>query len=228
LTNRFTLPVVDLTDSYRERISAKIAARYRVREVRDAAAVIASASPREFAEILAVLQEFELRRSDLLEPGGNEGPVAKRLNQAFRMRGWREGRHDTIIKSSLHLMPYRPAGETRGEVIETEVKSDGYKVDNLKGKVALDVEWNAKDGNLDRDLGAYRALYEAGIISAGVILTRTQSDLRELGNELGRDPFKTSTTTNLDKLVPRISRGDGGGCPVLAIAITSQCFEGAA
>lgn len=196
-----------------------------MQEVRDASAVLSSVSCEEFAEIIAVLERFFLRRSDIVEPGGNEGPVAKRLNRDLRDRGWREGRYDTSIKATLHLMPFRAAGETKSTARETEANSKGYKVDNLKGKVALDVEWNAKDGNLDRDLSAYRALYDAGIIVAGIILTRTQADMRELGERLGRDPFRTSTTTNLDKLLPRMARGDGGGCPVLAIAITARCLE---
>jgi hypothetical protein len=47
-----------------------------------------------------------------------------------------------------------------------EVYQEGYLVDNFKGRVALDVERNAKDGNLDRDLSAYRAWHEAGGIAA--------------------------------------------------------------
>jgi len=216
---------VDFTESFKKHFPASLIKKYELREVRDASAVLANTSPVEFRELVAVLKQFRLRRSDILEPGGNEGPVPKRLNQALREIGWREGRYDTTIKSSLNLMPYRPAREKETRVIETEVSSTGYKVDNLKGKVALDVEWNAKDGNLDRDLGAYRALYDVGIIAAAVILTRTQADLRRLGAELGRDPFRTSTTTNLDKLVPRLARGDGGGCPILAVAISAHCLE---
>lgn len=104
----------------------------------------------------------------------------------------------------------------------------GYKLqDNVKSRVALDVEWNAKDGNLDRDIGAYRALYDSGIIDVGVIVTRTHTDLRDAAIKL--DPkstkFKTTTTTNLSKLEPRLTRGDAGGCPVLVIAITSRCLD---
>lgn len=77
-----------------------------------------------------------------------------------------------------------------------------------------------------RDIGAYRALYDAGIIDAGVLITRTQADLRATALRL--DPlskkFDTTTTTNLDKLVPRMTRGDAGACPVLAIAITARCL----
>lgn len=44
-----------------------------------------------------------------------------------------------------------------------------------------------------------------------------------LALELGRDAFGTTTTTNLEKLEPRLTRGDAGGCPVLAVAITRRC-----
>jgi len=90
--------------------------------------------------------------------------------------------------------------------------------------VALDVEWHAKDGNLDRDLAAYRALYDAGIIDGAVMITMTRADLRALA--LRGDPattkFGTSTTTNLTKVLPRLTRGDGGGCPILVVSICAR------
>jgi hypothetical protein len=218
---------VDLTDSYLRAFPEDVRERYDMREVRNASAVIANTNPAEFEELVAVLRGFSLSTEDILRPGKNEGQIAKRLNREFRERGWREGRHDTKITSLLSLMPYKPSGEKKAVVIETEVLNEGYKVDNVKGEVALDIEWNAKDGNLDRDVSAYRALYEGGIIAAGVVLTRTMTDLRELGQKLGRPRFlATTTTTNLGKLEPRLTRGDAGGCPLLAIAITARCYEG--
>jgi Restriction endonuclease BglII len=216
-----------LTESYKQVFPADVLKHYEMREVRNAAAVLAHTSPGEFAELVEILSGFALMKSDILHPGKNEGQVAKRLNRAFREHGWREGRHDTKVISVLRLMPYRPAGEKKAVTEESEVVSEGYKVDNVKGSVALDVEWNAKDGNLDRDLGIYRTLHEADIIGVGVIITRTMEDLRELGHKLGRERFlETSTTTNLTKLVPRMSRGTGGGCPVLAVAITARSYRG--
>lgn len=164
-----------------------------------------------------------MTQEHVLEGGGNKSDVAKRLDHAFRVAGWREGRIDTRILLQVHIMPFAAAGEVDTRLIETQVENRGYKVDNLKSRLALDVEWNAKDGNLDRDIGAYRALYDAALIDAGIILTRTQDDLRQLVLQLDPDnkKFNTTTTTNLDKLRPRLSRGDAGGCPILAVAITA-------
>lgn len=217
---------MDLTESYRRVLPPRISDRYELREVRDAAAVIKSTNPAEFEEIVEVLSDFKLTKRDILTPGGGKSPLAMRLDETFRIRGWREGRYDRKVLSTLRRMPYRKAGERKAIEEHTEVLSEGYKVDNVKGKVALDVEWNAKDGNLDRDLGAYRALYEVGIITAGVIVTRHYGEIRELAIEFGRGrAFATTTTTNIEKLEPRLTRGDSGGCPVLAIAITSRCLR---
>jgi hypothetical protein len=227
---------VDLTTSYEQAIPQEVHERYELRETRNASAVLAATNPDEFAEVIEVITDFKLLTSDLVDPGGNEGKVARWLNEAFRSRGWREGRYDTRISGELRLMPYAPAGETGVQVVTSEVFNEGYKVDNLKGRVALDVEWNAKDGNLDRDIGGYRALYDAGIIDGAVMITRTQDDLRRLAEKLAlqagqtaeaaRRRLGTTTTTNLVKLEPRMTRGDSGGCPLLAIAISARGWEG--
>jgi len=225
---------MELTASYANVVPGDVLARYELRETRNAAAILAATNPSQFAELMEVLQEFVLLRSDLVNPGGNESKLAHRLNDAFRSRGWREGRCDTRVTSALRIMPYGQAGERSARVIESSVFSTGYKVDNVKDRVALDIEWNAKDGNLDRDIGAYRALYDTGIIDAAVIITRTQEDLRarayELALEDGLPPdaaakrLGTTTTTNLVKLEPRMTRGDTGGCPLLAVAISARCL----
>jgi len=215
---------MDLTESFNRVLPAEILDRYEIRETRDAAAVIQNTNPEEFAEIVKVLSEFLLTKDDILQPGGAKGLVATRLDRTFREFGWREGRFDREINSKLRLMPYRAGGERKATESETKVLSEGYKVDNVKGKIALDVEWHAKDGNLDRDVGAYRALYDVGIITAGVVVTRSYQEIRDLAMKLGRDAFKTTTTTTLDKLEPRMTRGDAGGCPVLAFGITSRCL----
>jgi len=218
------------TYSYKQYCLASVLAKFEFCEVRNAAVILASTSKAEWEEIMQVLSCFELGREDILGEGGNKSDVAARLDEAFRQVGWREGRVDTLISLKVQVSPYRKAGETQPIVTESIVENKGYKVDNFKGRIALDVEWNAKDGNLDRDVGAYRALYDAALIDVGVIITRTQEDLRALALALDAESskFATTTTTNLGKLKPRLTRGDGGGCPILAIAISARtCGEGA-
>lgn len=225
---------MDLTTSYLASMPKEVRDRYELRETRNAAAILKATNPVEFRELIEVLQSFWLITDDLVHPGGNESEIAARLNRAFREAEWREGRVDTYVKSLLVIQPYAPAGEKTTEVRESEVLNEGYKVDNVKGRIALDVEWNAKDGNLDRDVGAYRALYDAGLIDGGVIITRTHYDLKALARRLALEAslsekeannrLGTSTTTNLVKLEPRMTRGDAGGCPLLVVAISPRCW----
>lgn len=216
---------MDLTTSFESVVPETVRARYEWRETRNAAAVISATNKDSFAEVIDVLANFKLEALDITEAGGSKSRVPKRLDMAFRELGWREGRHDTRIVSALRVMPYKPAGEKTAVVVEKEVISEGYKVDNVKDRVALDVEWHAKDGNLDRDVSAYRALYDAGIIDGAVVITRSFASIRALAIKLGRPGgFATTTTTNLEKLEPRLTRGDAGGCPILAVAITDRCY----
>ena len=226
---------MDLTTSYEAAIRPAILQRYEFLEVRNAAAVLQVTNPGVFDELQQVLESFTLVTSDLLTPGGQESQVAARLNRAFRSLGWREARVDTLIKLQLRKLPFKPAGESAPVVVDTETFNEGYLVDNFKDRVALDVEWNAKDGNLDRDISAYRALYDAGLIDGAVMISRTQSDLRMLARRLAADAgwdeaegkkiLGTTTTTNVEKLRPRITRGDSHGCPFLAVLISADTWS---
>jgi len=227
---------MDLTTSFEYAVPAGVYVRYEFFETRNAGAVLRATNPEAFTEVMQILRDFYLIDDDLILAGGEESGLAKRLNHAFRSRGWREGRVDTEIKLVLRLMPFAEAGETSARVEESTVNNEGYKVDNVKERIAMDLEWNAKDGNLDRDLAAYRALYDAGLIDGAILVTRTIDDLRELGYSIrlkagmdekaSRNVLSTSTTTNTKKLLPRLQRGDAGGCPVLVAAICKRTWEG--
>lgn len=229
------VPDVDLTRSHADVMRQDVRARYDFIETRNAASILAATNPGAFTEVQDVLEWFVLRTSDLLTPGGAESALAGRLNRRFRERGWREARVDTLIKLQLRKLPFAPAGEKSPVVVDTETANEGYLVDNFKERFALDVEWNAKDGNLDRDIAAYRSLYDAGLIDGAVMITRTQEDLRQLARRLaaeagwsvadGKKILGTTTTTNSEKLRPRMSRGDASGCPLLAVLITARTWS---
>jgi hypothetical protein len=218
---------MELTRAYERYMPAEVLKRYDFAETRNAAAVLTASNPNEFAEVVQVLLEFKLLKTDFTKAGGNKSALAARLDERFRELGWREGQHVLNIESTVRLMPYRKAKEKAPLEKMYVSSSRGFKVDNLKGRIACDVEWNAKDGNLDRDVGAYRRFYDEEIIDGAVIITRTQDDLRALAAKLGGPArLDTTTTTNLDKLKERLARGSAGGCPVLAVAITARCLAG--
>ncbi|MBX9717566.1 MAG: restriction endonuclease [Microbacteriaceae bacterium] len=200
-------------------------------------------------ELAQVLDGFYFDVERIVRSGGSKHFISAELDEAFRVSGWREAKFKQNLTTELILNPYRPAGEKAKEVRQSESEYEGHQIDNVKGRVGLDVEWNPKDGNLDRDFSNFRNLYDAGVLDLGVFIVRRESGMRGLwsdtiarakdlhqGNFVSAewdarlaktpaDPLGTSTTSNFEKLVTRLRRGDGGGCPILAIAITTRCFQ---
>lgn len=213
-----------------------IRARWEFLETSSAAAVLRSVCPDEWADITEVLEQFALDPPQWLKAGGNRGDIAKEIDDMFAQRGWSEIRVDLHTEGILYAKNNKEVGRL------PVVKQEGYLVDNFKGRVALDVEWNAKDGNLDRDLSAYRAWHEAGVISAAVLITQDRLALKALAHEVwgayqntlppeDRDPklpidLGTSTTTNLEKAALRVRRGVMGTCPLLVVAATRSTWNG--
>ncbi len=53
---------------------------YEIREWRNALAILAAADPDEWREIIEVLSNFRLLRSDIMTPGGRKSLIAGRLD----------------------------------------------------------------------------------------------------------------------------------------------------
>ncbi|MBP7000085.1 BglII/BstYI family type II restriction endonuclease [Amaricoccus sp.] len=205
-------------------------------ESNSASAIMKAVCPNEWEDIVEVLSRYRLDPKSWLKAGGNRGDIASQIDSEFHARGWREARLDLSTKGILFSADNKKVGEL------PEVYQEGYLVDNLKNRIVLDVEWNAKDGNLDRDLASYRSWYEAGVISAGVIITKDRLSLLSLARKLWKEyqnnlpeaarNFKlpidlvTSTVTSFDKAQMRLRRGVMGSCPVLIVAATEQTWNG--
>jgi hypothetical protein len=187
-------------------VPADIEARYDVREWRNGLAILAAARPDEWRDICEVLRGFTLLRSQVLSPGGSKSDIARKIDSHFTMLGWLEKHFDTRIV-----------------VDSVEFASPTHKVDCYKNRVALEVEWNNKDPFFDRDLNNFRLLFELRAIDVGVIITRT-SELQTIFNGLRKGASYGNSTTHLAKLIPRLDGGGGGGCPVVAIAIKTECY----
>ncbi|MGD9662323.1 MAG: BglII/BstYI family type II restriction endonuclease [Porticoccaceae bacterium] len=217
-------------------LPASIRDRWELMETGSACAVLKAVCPNEWEEIKTVLDSFQLKAPEWLRAGGNRGDIAKIIDSMFEGQGWKETRIDIRTQGIL----INKDGSER-ERLET-VYQEGYLVDNFKGRVVVDVEWNAKDGNLDRDLSAYRSWHEAGVIVAAVMITQNRETLKALATRLWDDyqstlpeaertrklpiDLSTSTTTNLTKAALRVRRGVMGTCPVLIVAASESTWDG--
>jgi hypothetical protein len=179
---------------------------YHVKEWRNAAGVLATASPAEWQDIQNVLRGFRLLQSEVLVGGGNRSLISRRIDGAFYERGWVEKGFAT----SIH-------------VDDTSYDSPTHAVDCFKAGVAVEMEWNNKDPFFDRDLNNFRLLYELRAIHVGVIITRSW-ELQEIFKRLGKGTSYGKATTHHEKLWSKLEGGGGGGCPVLTFAIRPALF----
>lgn len=188
-----------------ESLPTFIREHYEVHEWRHASAVLAGDFVQEWQDIITVLTEYRLYRTEIEAPGGARSPIAIRVDGHFQHLGWREKGFETevVVDGVRHASPT-------------------HKVDNFKNSVACDLEWNNKTEFYDRDLNNFRLLFDLRAVSVGVIITRS-TQLKALFRKLGKGSMGASTT-HMDKLLPRLEGGSGGGCPVLAFGITERLY----
>ncbi|KAF5038915.1 Restriction endonuclease BglII [anaerobic digester metagenome] len=203
-------------ERWKKLIPDSIAGKYEFHNYNNAVEILSQAYPEEYAEIVSALESFNLLINDILQGGGNESAIPKKISATLHPLDWQEVKITGDLLVKLHRR--NPSSET-----EVVIKDfiDGHNIDYVKNKVAIDMEWNSKDQTFDRDLYAFRTFYECGIISCGVIITRS-AELNTVFAALGNDIKKKygASTTWMGKLTPRIQARRHGGCPLLVVGIT--------
>ena len=199
-------------------IPDKIADKYKFYNFNSALEILTQSYPKEFREIVETLDKFEIELSDIEEKGGNESNIPKKLSGLLRPLGWKE------VEISGDLTVRLLEGKKRKKVereFTLEEFISGHKIDYVKGDVAIDMEWNSKDQTFDRDLYAFRTFYECGVITCGVIITRSET-MNQIFSYLGNDIKRKygASTTWMGKLLPRIHARRHGGCPLLVVGLT--------
>ncbi len=181
--------------------------RYEIHEWRHASSILQHDFPVEFAEICDVLDRFRLCKTYITTPGGAKSQVSSWLDSELARYGWLEKVFDTSVV-----------------VDGKEMVSPTHAVDCYKNRIALEIEWNNKDPFFDRDLNNFRLLFELRVISVGVIITRADS-LQAIFDRLGRGKSFGNSTTHMNKLLPKIEGGGGGGCPILIFGIQETLYD---
>ena len=234
------------TSTYKDVLPDGVLRKYSFLETRSATKIAQAICPYEMEDIVKVLSEFVLTSEMLLTPGGNRGVVPTVLDGAFARLGWREARVDIARQAyyfpghNAHVDASLNPKEYESNLISSTYQT-GYSIDNVKGRIALDVEWNPKDGNLDRDFSAYRSWYEEGLIDAAFLITRLQDETKGLARRVWDEylinhkecddkvqpvKYDTSTTSNFEKAHSRVIRGDLGLCPILVVGIGENTWSG--
>jgi hypothetical protein len=193
--------VLDLLPEY-------IRSNYEIHEWKHACAILNSDFPDEWNDIVEVLSDFTLKKSDVVAKGGGLSLVSQRFNKAFKNKGWVEKSFDTLIV-----------------VDKNEMVSPTHKVDCVKNRIAIEIEWSNKDPFYDRDLNNFRLLFDLRAISVGVIINKS-NELVDVFKGIGKDTWDKygTSTTWMNKLLPRIEGGGGGGCPILVFGIGKNVY----
>jgi hypothetical protein len=188
-------------------IPRKLRDLYEVHQWRHACAILHNDFPRELADIVDVLTRFRLPKSGLVKAGGNKNPATSGwIDGQFYAKGWTEKQFGVTLTVD---------GVSR--------ESPTHGIDCFRNKVGLEIEWNNKDPFFDRDLNNFRLLHSIDALSVGVIVTRCD-ELQAIFDQLGRGGSFGMATTHMSKLLPKISGGGGGGCPLLVFGITRKLY----
>lgn len=224
--------------------------RYEIHSYKGAAAILRQVHGELFDDIVECLRSFSITTTMIRTAGGNESEVPKVISKLLRPKSW----YETMIKGDLVVTKAwreqvrltkggNPKMETRTDTLTRSRYLDGHKIDYVKGRVAFDLEWNSKDQTFDRDLYAFAAFAQCGVIDVAVLVTRSESlndVFRALGPSLKKDGTVEikkngkerqtmekygASTTWMGKLTYRLNAGRNGGCPVLVIGITPKCIS---
>lgn len=201
----------------------KLEKLYDVLDYRNAIGILQSGSPMEFDELLKAFTDIRISTADLKAGGGNESNIPKKFSAKLRADGWQETRISGDLLVRLKAKKITEKGYDERE-LKIENFLDGHKIDYVKNKVAFDLEWNSKDQTFDRDLYAFGAFYQANIIDAAVLVTRSEK-LNSVFRNLGILSKYGASTTWMGKLDYRINANRSNGCPVLALGITPNLIE---
>ena len=189
-----------------ETLPAFIGTNYEVHEWRHAGAILRHDFPDEWQDVVDVLQAFRLKKTWIVNPGGRKSKVSAFIDEFLYRRNWEEKQFATKV------------------VVDDESRNTPtHKVDCFRNRVALEIEWNNKDPFFDRDLNNFRLLFDLGVVSVGIIITRCD-DLQNIFDSLGRGSSYGSSTTHISKLLPRIEGGGGAGCPILVFGISKMLY----
>jgi hypothetical protein len=224
---------------YKDLVPQDIQDSYEVHDFQHACAILYQDFRDDFNEIMGALRAFRFKEEWVTRAGGNESQFPKAFSEILRPLGWREAELEAKLVVTEKVRKGNAEVErttTTERTLEDDAVTYGtHNIDYVKGRIALDFEWNSKDQTFDRDLNAFRAFHEYRKIDVGILVTRSsnlEDYFRELGSYVSADGKERTyrekygaSTTHMGKLLPRVRAGRNGGCPLLVFGITRALLE---
>lgn len=186
--------------------SENINRKFDIYEFRHAATLLKFDFPKEYEQLVELLEAFKITEDDVLKPGGGKSPIAQKFDTNLYSKGWKE--------KQWHI---------KVTIDGKEHPTPTHKVDYFKDKVAVELEWNNKTEFYDRDLNNFRLLHELDVISVGIIVTRTH-EMQAIFKKLGIGEKYGRSTTVVEKLLPKIEGGGAAETPILVFAINENAI----
>lgn len=187
-------------------IITDLSTKYDIYDYHHAHSILKNDFETEYSDLFFALDNFQLLKSDIIKPGGRKSSIADKFDGYLLEKGWVEKKFN--VSKTIDE-----------QIFETPT----HKIDFCKNRIAIELEWNNKDPFFDRDLTNFRLLHEMGALSVGIIVTRA-TELQDIFNNLGKGASYGTSTTHINKLLPRIAGGSGGTCPLLVIGINKNCY----
>jgi hypothetical protein len=182
--------------------------------------ILRHAFPDAWRAIVETLDGFSIELRELQTGGGGRTEHVDRFDRSLNDRGWAK-RNIEIAKTVDHRQIYTVRGH---EIDMFTLGPDG----SFPG-LAVEMQWNNKDPFFDRDLIHFQALHREGVLAAGVIVTRGDRLQALLKDAVLAEPRPGTfvskygeSSTHWRKLVPRVTLGGGGECPLLLIGIEPE------
>ena len=192
---------------FKERFGKFIEENYEIHEFGNASAIFKHDYPTEFNELKSSLENFTLKKSNLLEKGGGKSKIPPTFEDPLYKNGWIEKNFDISISLD-----------------GVESKIETHKIDCFKNKIGIEVEWNNKTEFYDRDLNNFRVLHSLNALDLGIIITRCD-ELNDIFDTLNIKSKYGSSTTILSKLLFKVRSGSLGGCPLLIFGIKKSLYR---
>ena len=113
--------------------------KFELYSYRNAASVLETSFPAQFASLLKGLSAFEISKEMIRTPGGSKGPIARYVDTLFvEADGWKEAR----ISADLHVKLLH--AKKKDSVIDQYVREgflDGHRIDFLNGRGSRPSRW---------------------------------------------------------------------------------------